>query len=58
MYVYGFEKKNLSNIRPSELQAFRELAEVILGYTDAEMAKRVEDGALYTVSKPEEEQYA
>jgi hypothetical protein len=58
VYVYGFEKKDLSNIRPSELQAFRELAEVILGYTDAEMAKRVEDGALYAVSKPAEEQNA
>ena len=54
VYVYGFEKKDLANIRPNELEAFRELAQVIFGYTSAEIAKRVEDGALFKVEKPEE----
>ena len=58
VYVYGFEKKDLANIRPNELEAFRELAQVILGYTTAEIAKRVEDGALFNVEKPEEENNA
>lgn len=58
VYVYGFEKKDLANIRPNELEAFRELAQVILGYTPAEIAKRVEDGALFNVEKPEEENNA
>ena len=31
MYIYGFEKKNIANIDRRELEAFRELAEVILG---------------------------
>lgn len=35
VFVYGFEKKDLANIRPDELEAFRELAKVILGYTKA-----------------------
>jgi hypothetical protein len=53
VYVYGFEKKDLANIRSNELEAFRELAQVILGYTNAEIAKRVQDGALFEVKRPE-----
>lgn len=55
VYVYGFEKKDIANILANELEAFRELAQVILGYTPAEIAKRVEDGALFEVKKPKEE---
>jgi hypothetical protein len=58
VYVYGFEKKDLANIKPNELKAFRELAEVILGYTSTEIAKRVEDGALFKVEDPEENKNA
>jgi hypothetical protein len=54
VYVYGFEKKNLANIKPDELEAFRELAEVILGYTRDEIASRVKDGALFAIEEPEE----
>lgn len=55
VYIYGFEKKDLANIDRRELEAFRELAGVILGYTEAEMARRVEDGALFEVKEPEED---
>ncbi len=55
VYVYGFEKKDLANIDRRELEAFRELAEVILGYADAEISQRVKDGALFNVEKPEED---
>jgi hypothetical protein len=58
VYVYGFEKKDVANIRSNELEAFRELARVILGYTRAEIAKRVEDGALFEVKMPKEEDNA
>lgn len=58
VYVYGFEKKDLGNIRSNELEAFRELARVVLGYTTAELAKRVEDGALLEVEEPEEDDNA
>ena len=58
VFVYGFEKKDLGNIRSNELEAFRELAQVILGYTTAEIAKRVEDGALFEVEEPEEDKNA
>lgn len=54
VYVYGFEKKDVANIDRRELEAFRELLEVILGYTEVEIAQRVKDGALFTVEEPGE----
>ncbi len=36
------------------MEAFKDLADVILNYTEAEMVKRVEDGGLLAVEKPEE----
>jgi hypothetical protein len=56
--VYGFEKKDLGNIRADELEAFRELAEVILGYSTTDLAKRIRDGALFMIEAPEEKQDA
>lgn len=53
VFVFGFEKKDLGNIKANELEAFRELADVILGYSDAEIAKRVADGALIEIHPPE-----
>lgn len=53
VYVHGFEKKDLANIRSDELVAFRKYAEIVLSYTNAQMALRVEDGALYKVEEPE-----
>jgi hypothetical protein len=55
VYVHGFEKKDKANIGPDELVAFRRYAEIHLGYTDAEMAQRVADGALFRVEDSEEE---
>jgi hypothetical protein len=58
VYVHGFEKKDMANIRPDELEAFRKYAEVYLGYTPAEMAQLVEDGAIFRVERPEGEDNA
>jgi len=55
VFVYGFEKKDVANIRPKDLDAFRKLAEVILGCTDAEVVQRVQGGELFVVEKPEGE---
>lgn len=54
VFVFGFEKKNLSNIKSDELEAFRELADLILGYSDDEIAMRVTDGALIEIELPKE----
>lgn len=53
VYVYGFEKKDLANIKANELAAFRELAAIVLGYTEAEMARFVEDGVFFRVQSGE-----
>lgn len=58
VFVYGFEKKDLGSIKANELEAFRELADVILGYSDVEIAKRVADGALIELDPPKEEKNA
>jgi hypothetical protein len=52
--VFGFEKKDVGNIKANELEAFKELSRVILGYSDAEIAKRIVDGALIEIRSPEE----
>lgn len=54
VFVYGFEKKERANIRQDELEAFRELAKVVLGYTESEIAQRVKDGAFIELRQPEE----
>ncbi|MGA3371410.1 MAG: type II toxin-antitoxin system RelE/ParE family toxin [Terracidiphilus sp.] len=53
VFIYGFEKKDITNIGQSDLVAFRKLAEVILSCTDAEIAQRVLSGSLITVERPE-----
>jgi hypothetical protein len=58
VYVHGYEKKDAANIGPNDLEAFRKLAEVILGCTVAEIALRVQSGSLITVGIPEGEDSA
>jgi hypothetical protein len=55
VYVYGFEKKDAANIDRRDQEAFRELAEVVPGYTDVAMEQRVNDGALFRVEAPGED---
>ena len=57
VYVYGFEKKDKDALAEDELSAFRELATVMQGYRDAELAKRVADGALIKVEDSGEDQH-
>ncbi len=58
VFVHGFEKKDVGNIRANELGALRELADVILGYSDKEISKRVADGALIEILPPGEDEDA
>ncbi len=51
VYVYGFEKKDLANIKANDLVAFRELAAIVLGHTEAEMARFVDDGVFFRVQE-------
>ena len=58
VFVHGFEKKDKANIGPDELEAFRRYSEIYLGYSKAQIAQRVEDGALLKVEKPKGEDNA
>lgn len=55
VYVYGFEKKDRANVRADELAAFKELASVILNYTEVELANLVSAGALLKIEGPKED---
>lgn len=55
VFVYGFEKKDLANIKANDLVAFRELAAIVLSYTEAEMARFVQDGVFFRVQDREVE---
>jgi len=55
VFVHGFEKKDVGNIKANELEAFRELASVVLGYSNDEIAQRVADGALIEILPHEED---
>jgi hypothetical protein len=55
VFVYGFEKKDLANIRLGELEGFRRLAKVVLNYDSLEMAEMIRKGALLNVQAPQDE---
>jgi hypothetical protein len=58
VFVYGFEKKNQANIQADELEAFRELAKVILSSTPAERARLVTQGVFFQIHQPREDDNA
>ena len=48
-FVYGLPKSNRSNLREDELKGFRELAEVLLSYDEAALAKALRSGTIVEV---------
>lgn len=53
-FVYGFAKSDRDNIRPDELNAFKELAGEMFGYDDDAIAKSLETGAIVEVKCDEQ----
>lgn len=53
IYVFGFEKKDQANIDRSDLEVFRELAQLLLNYSHAELEKHLTIGALFNIHEPE-----
>jgi hypothetical protein len=49
--MYGFEKKDLANIDPKDLKAFKKLAKAYLNRTDDEMEKLVQLGELLEITR-------
>lgn len=55
VFVHGFEKKDMGNIGARELEAFKDLAHVVLSYSSTEIARHVANGALIQVNAQPEE---
>ena len=49
-FVYGFAKSNWENLRRNELEAFRMLADEMLGLTGAGLAAALENGTIIEVT--------
>jgi len=49
VFVYGFAKKDLDNISPTELKALKQLAKIMLAYTDAQLTSIAASGTLIEV---------
>lgn len=47
--MFAWEKKDMENIKPNELKAYRDLAKIYLGFTDSQMAKLVKDRVLVQI---------
>jgi hypothetical protein len=50
--MFGFEKKDMANIKPDELQAYRKAAGIYLGYTEAEITAIAKQKALFEIAPP------
>jgi hypothetical protein len=48
--MFGFEKKDLSNIKTDELNAYRKAARIYLGYSEEEMTAIVREKALFEIA--------
>jgi hypothetical protein len=49
-FVYGFAKNERENIDAKELKALKQLAALMLGWSDTELAHALHEGALIEVS--------
>jgi hypothetical protein len=50
--MFGFEKKDMDNIKPGDLSGFRKAARVYLSFSEEEIKGIVRNGALTEIVKP------
>lgn len=55
VFVYGFPKSARGNIPKNDLEGFRELADVMLDYDEAALAKALKSGAIVRVNHDEQD---
>lgn len=48
--MFGFEKKDLANIKPDELKEYRKAARICLGYTEEQITAIVQAKALFEIA--------
>ena len=49
--MFGFEKKDLANIGPDELRAYRKAAKIYLGFSEEEITAIVKEKALFEIAR-------
>ena len=52
--MFAWEKKDMENIKPNELKAYRNVAKLYLGYSDLQMTELVKDRVLVEIIRPQE----
>ena len=52
--MFAWEKKDMENIKPNEVKAYRDVAKSYLGYSDSQMTKLVKDRVLVEIIQPKE----
>ena len=52
--MFGFEKKDMANIRPDELKSYKKAAKIYLGFSDEEISEIVRAKALIEISPAKE----
>ena len=50
VFMFGFEKRDLANIKPDELKEYRKAARIYLGYSEEEMTMIVKQKALLEIA--------
>ena len=53
-FIYGYAKNERENIEEKELETLKELAVDLLGYTEAQITKAIEDGEFKEIRRGEE----
>jgi hypothetical protein len=51
--MFAWEKKEMENIKPNELKAYRDLAKIYLGFTDSKMTQLVKERVLVEIVCPQ-----
>jgi hypothetical protein len=49
--MFGFEKKDLANIKPDELREYRKAARIYLSYSEEEISRIVKRRALIEIGR-------
>lgn len=50
VFMYGFEKKDLANIRKDELKGFKDLAKIYLGFSDGRISQLKQNNVLIEIA--------
>jgi hypothetical protein len=56
VFVYGFPKSEKANLNAMELHVYRKLAQIYLGFSDADMEKALKEGEVEEVNCDDEKE--